>query len=233
MKFIITVETYNPCKDGVQVITSQFAESLVKRGHKVTVITSDRYGGIKQDIINGVNVLRVNLKTTKSIYMGDRSGYRKMVIKSCEKADVLINVCLQTAFTDILLKKIDEIKIKKVLYLHGMAHFEYPSVKKVDFHDLSSWLLNVTRWKLYYFFIGSKLSNYDYTIHLHSKDKTVDLVKTDKKRKIIFELDPTNSTTISAISNIEYSLGFPRFIGPVNPFFVAMNRKITSTRSST
>jgi hypothetical protein len=40
MKFVVTVSTYTPIKDGVQAVTSQLTEFLIKNGHSVSVITS-------------------------------------------------------------------------------------------------------------------------------------------------------------------------------------------------
>ena len=40
MKFLITVATYYPLADGVQMVTQYTAEELVRLGHEVTIITS-------------------------------------------------------------------------------------------------------------------------------------------------------------------------------------------------
>ena len=171
MKIIITVESYFPLKNGVQEITQNYAEFLSKN-NDVTVITKSVQGSPEEEYINGVKVLRVNVNTKKSIYYGEIDKYKEILLSITEDADVLMNVCMQTAFTDCIINILKDIKCKKILYLHGMAHFVFPRIPKVDFHDILSWILNVVRWKLFYLTVKKKLNLYDAIIHLHKSDKT-------------------------------------------------------------
>ena len=91
--------------------------------------------------------------------------------------DVLINIATQNPFTDLLLKHIKTFNSINILYFHGMAHFSFPNVPKLDLYDLIYWLFNIFRWKFYYFKNKNRILDYDFTIHLHEKDKTLELVK--------------------------------------------------------
>ncbi len=172
MRVIITTSTYFPKTDGVQNITAFYAEKLASDGHEVTVVTSRYRGMKKKEEHNGVVIIRVKVFTKKSIYYGDIENYKKLMIDMSSKADVIINVCLQTALTDSILDIVPLFKCKKILYLHGMAHFNFPNVPKIDIHDIMSWVLNNIRWKSFYKKAFNKISSYDQIIHLHKNDKT-------------------------------------------------------------
>ena len=176
MNVVLTVESYQPLKNGVQEITQAYAEFLAKY-HIVRVVTKRPENTPEAEEINGVKVYRVKVYTKKSIYYGDIQKYKQLLNLLCQEADVLINVCTQTALTDCILKDLDRLECKKILYLHGIAHFTFPSVQKIDCHDVLSWILNVVRWKRFY--IGNKknFEKYDAIIHLHEKDPSYKMCK--------------------------------------------------------
>ncbi len=63
MKILFVSQLYPPLVyGGGEYIFSKWAEELVKKGHKVTVITQNLKGSPKNEKINGVNVLRVGPK---------------------------------------------------------------------------------------------------------------------------------------------------------------------------
>ena len=181
MKILITVSSYSPQKNGVQEITQFYAESLHNFGHDVLVITESVPGAPDSEDINGVKVIRVNVHTKKSIYYGDIDNYINGIIELSRNIDIMINVCMQTALTDCLLAHLDKMKCGKILYFHGMAHFNFPKIERVDLHDKLSWMLNVSRWKMFYKVNCRNLEKYDSIIHLHEKDKTYTMCSTLKK----------------------------------------------------
>lgn len=167
MNILITVQTYYPKKDGVQMVTQYLAEGLAKKGHKVKVITSKLKTLKDYEIHNDVEIQRVNLFTKYGLYLGDKKSYKKIIIEEAKKCDVMINICTQVAFTDLLLNQLNKIKCKKVLYLHGMFDFK---IHKYDFSSLENFLNKV--WKtirlgLYYITNKNNFNKYDKVINLH------------------------------------------------------------------
>jgi glycosyltransferase involved in cell wall biosynthesis len=119
--------------------------------------------------------------------MGDIVKYREMFLDQAKDSDVVINVGAQIAFTDVIFRELNKINAIKILYFHGMAHFSLPSIPKVDYLDLMSWFLNITRWRSYYYFMQKKLKAYDLTIHLHDKDPTYRFAKKNNSDAIVLE----------------------------------------------
>lgn len=186
MKIIITVESYYPLKNGVQEITQRYAEYLSKK-NEVIVITRSVDGSPEEEIYNGVKIKRVNIYTKRSLYYGNIKMYKEMLHELCFRGDIMINVCLQTVFTDCILRNLDQYECKKILYFHGMAHFSFPKIEKVDFHDICSWLLNVIRWRTFYNFNKRNISKYDAIIHLHKMDNTYKMCKKLSNNNYVLE----------------------------------------------
>lgn len=186
MKIILTVESYAPLKNGVQEITQSYAEYLAKR-HDVTVITRVVNNTDEVEVLNGVKIIRINVYTKKSIYHGEIDKYRQLISDLCMNADVMINVCTQNAFTDCILKDLSSLPCKKILYLHGIAHFSFPSISRVDIHDVLSWGLNVVRWKSFYKLNQKHFRKYDAIIHLHKDDNSFTMCKMLGIRNEVFE----------------------------------------------
>ena len=170
MKILITVSTYYPKNDGVQNVTQYLAEGLCKLGNDVTVITSNRGEKIKEECHNGVKIKRINLYTKFGFYFGNKKEYKKVIKDEANKCDVMINVCTQNAFTDVILKKIGSYNCKKILYMHGMFDFKFSCV---DFSNLESFINKIWkefRWFVYYLINGRNFRKYDNIIQLHEKD---------------------------------------------------------------
>ncbi len=170
MKVLITVANYYPLKDGVQNVTQYLAEGLVRSGHSVTVVTAQGNGTNATETYNGVDIVRVNIHTKGTLYFGKKKDYVDMIIDMCNKVDVMVNVATQTAMTDLMVPHIDEIKCKRVLYLHGIYDFSYH--QEMDSAVLSAaytaWK-NV-RWGIYYSTRGKYFKKYDRIIQLHELD---------------------------------------------------------------
>lgn len=170
MKILITVATYYPKKDGVSVVTQYLAEGLAKRGNEVKIVTSTRGGKRKKEIHNGVIIERVDLRTRFGLYFGDKNGYQTMIEKETDWADIMINVCTQTAFTDVILKRISDYNCKKILYMHGMFDFRLRTIHFSSFVGSVNKIWKEVRWFFYYKFKKKFFKQYDVVIQLHEKD---------------------------------------------------------------
>lgn len=171
MKILVTVDTYSPLSDGVQNITQNHVEQLSKKGHEVIVLTQQFSGTKRSETINNIKVHRYNLYTKYGLHFGEIEEYRKMVKKLANEVHVMINTCIQSATTDLILKDIKELKCKKVLYLHGMYEFSY---EKRDLKSVSSVIkkgwFNL-RWTFFYQYYKKNLTYYDEIINLNFFDK--------------------------------------------------------------
>lgn len=170
MNILITVATYYPRKDGVQQVTKYLAEGLVKKGHHVEIVTTNKNIDIPNEIINGVNISRVNIYTKYGLYFGNKKEYKKLIEEKVKNVDVMINVCTQHAFTDLLLNDLNKYNCKKVLYLHGIFDFRF---HKIDFSSLTSTINKIwkeIRWYIYYKINKNNFKKYDLVTQLHEKD---------------------------------------------------------------
>lgn len=170
MKIVFTVNTYYPLKDGVQAVTEYQAESLVKKGYDVTIITQKTGELANEEKHNGVRILRVNIQTKHSLYYGDKQAYQKLVLDETKDALFIVNVCTQTPTTDWVMPILQDIKCKKILYVHGMFDSKW---YKWDFDNLSFFahkVWNKIRWGIYYKTIKNSIIKYDHIVQLHEYD---------------------------------------------------------------
>ena len=175
MRVIITVGTYYPLIDGVQKVTEYLAEGLATKGHEVVVVTRRLDNLAEFEKFKNVEIFRVNIDTIHAIHIGDVDGYRTLIKKLCNDADVLVTVCTQIATTDTLYPIMNEIKCKKILFMHGMYHFEWAKRNIDSLANLGHKIWNNTRWRLLYtkrnFFKG-----YDRIVQIHRFDGAYDFV---------------------------------------------------------
>lgn len=177
MKIIFTVNTYYPLTDGVQAVTEYEAEGLAKLGHDVTVVTV-KYPGLKEfETHHNVKIIRYNIATKYALYVGDIKGYRRLIEKLCKNADVLINVCTQTATTEVLYPILYKLPCKKVLYMHGFHDFHWHSFDFTSFSNFGHKLWNNFRWRFDYLTNGKYIKKYDTTIQLHEMDEATFFMK--------------------------------------------------------
>ena len=170
MKIVITVFTYEPSKNGVQNVTKYLAEGLALRGHSVSIITQSIEGAPREEVINDVHIFRIEARTKMTFNFGNKREFIELLKKETMNCDALINVCLQTALTDWTFDLLNEIKCKKVLYLHGIADF---SLKKEDFKSPQRFahkIWNILRYRLYYSKNKKNFLKYDVITQLHDYD---------------------------------------------------------------
>lgn len=186
MKIIITVNTYYPLKDGVQMVTEYHAENLAKQGHEVIVFTPN-YGHKNEEVYNGVKIYRVDAKTKHAFYFGDKKNYIDRILKESKNASALINVCTQNPMTDWCLNILNKIECKKILYMHGMHDLRWNKKMMTGIKDFAHKIWNNVRWGIYYALLKKYLILYDDIIQLHKFDYGYEyfLKKYDLKCKII------------------------------------------------
>lgn len=172
MKIIVTCHSYYPNNDGVQFVTQYLCEGLVKKGHSVTVITNyyQNRNMSKEEIHNGVHIIRIDATTKHTIHKGNKTGYIQLIKKMSESNDIMVNVCTQCATTDWLLKELDNIKIPKILYNHSIWDFKYNREHFTSIKAILSKIWANIRWKIYYNINSSCFKKYDYVTQLHKMD---------------------------------------------------------------
>lgn len=177
MKILFTVNTYFPCKDGVQNVTQNLAEGLANRGNDVTVFTPSWGHHLSEETHNGVYIRRFEIKSYNGIYFGQKKEYIRAVVHEANQSDVMVNVALQCVATDILLAHLSKIRCKKVLYMHGMWAFGW---SKSDFFPPQRILYKLWanfRWYLLYTFGFRRIRCYDIVTQLYAFDPTYQYFK--------------------------------------------------------
>lgn len=187
MRILVTVDTFYPLKDGIQNITQLHLEQFVKNKHKVTVVTTNPYGLKNYEEYNGIEIYRVCLFTKFGIHYGEKKAYLNLVKKLSQTNDILINVCLQSATTDILLPYLKNLNLPKILYLHGKFDFDFNLFRKNK--SMKNLIANIYfnfRWGIYYYFVKNTLNNYNRFVNIFENDSaTVYLNKLKKQVEII------------------------------------------------
>lgn len=176
MHILITVHSYAPNKDGVQMVTQYLAEGLVKKGHSIRVVTyyyPDRTKK-KQETINGVDVVRWEVKTHHMRHIGKKNDYQDYIRRCQDEYDAMINVGTQTALTDWLLPIIDDITIPKLLYIHSIWDFKLHGDDLKSPQKLLSKLFGNIRWGLYFRKYAESFKKYEMVTQLHTMDYSYD-----------------------------------------------------------
>ena len=122
MRYCIVVSKYFPSVGGVQYVTQNLAEGLVKRGNHVTVITS--LHGIKDwekyNNVNGVEIVWFNVWLKKGKPNGDIKELQRLACEESSKCDAIVMVCFDSALVMPLLPLVNEMKCKRILYMHNI-----------------------------------------------------------------------------------------------------------------
>lgn len=178
MKIVVTVHTYWPKRDGVQYVTQYLCEGLVNRGHDVTVITTvpDKRL-VSEEYHNKVRIVRAYLKTRYSLINFGVKEYLKTVMKEVENADTLINCCVQSPNNNVLLPYLKHLKIKKILYMHGMHEFRIPQGSHADIKYLAWHFVMNIRWWVFYHLNNKNFKQYDELIDIHKASSGMRFMK--------------------------------------------------------
>lgn len=173
MKFLFTVASYYPVVGGVQMVTQNMAEELVKNGHDVTVLISRNNNIQEFPMHNGVKLEYWDLYTKKDRIVGDKNKYVCHLKDMCENVDVLVNVSVHSALTDALLPYIGDIKCCKVLYLHGIYEFGWSQKDKSAPSRIISKLYYNARRRKFYANLYRYAKYYDLIVHLDQNDSSM------------------------------------------------------------
>ena len=158
MKVLFTSFAYFPETSGVPIVVQNLAESLVKRGHQVGVVTCMNGKDLPaHETINGVDVSRFNFgidifKRPK----GDYSSYIEFV-KAYPK-DILVLECVQCFTTDILLPHLQHMDCKTILHSHGGPGVSMPLFgwEGNVFHSIG----HIYNWFFYKYYYGKLIPKY-------------------------------------------------------------------------
>jgi len=156
VKILITTEQYYPIKSGVASVVTSIAEELVNRGHQVYVTTSFQHRDKR--IYNGVHIKEFKIYGGfGNYYRGEIEEYIRFVVDF--DCDVMINECVQTWPTDLILDHLKDIKAKKVLHSHGFSLLSYKT--------RNPWAY--IKAKFYYSKLYKYLREYHHIFLLHEK----------------------------------------------------------------
>lgn len=170
MNVVFTVNTYYPMKDGVSSVTQYLAEGLIKKGHKVIVLTRNYNKDKKSELINGVEIIRYNINVRNTFYFGEKSKFVSDVIRYSRESDALINVAVQCPTTDWCFDVLNKIKCKKILYVHGMYDFNFFKMDFAGISNIGHKVWNQLRWGVYYSANNNHFRMYDKVVNLHEFD---------------------------------------------------------------
>ena len=172
MKITIIVASYWPCLDGVQMVTQYHAEGLAKKGHQVTVLTSKMPNTENSEIHNGVLVERMDAYNRLYWHFGNRKAFERRIIKAGEESDVILAVCLQSYAADWMLGVMDQVKCRKVLYMHGMPDFKLHREDCSSLYNVAKTLFRNIRWKYFYTMHWKQIKKFDAVVHLFENDNS-------------------------------------------------------------
>ncbi|MDD3060133.1 MAG: glycosyltransferase family 4 protein [Sulfurimonas sp.] len=159
MKILITTEQYYPVKSGVSTVVTSIAEELTKIGNEVTVVTG--FLNRRAHMHNGVHIVEFKIKGGfGNYYRGEIEEYIEYMLHS--DFDIVINECVQTWTTDLILKYLPKIKGKKFLHSHGFSLLSYKT--KNPWAYIKS--------KFYYKNLHNYLKDYEHIFLLH--DNTIE-----------------------------------------------------------
>ena len=156
MKILITTEQYYPVKSGVSTVVTSIAEELVRVGHSVFVATG--FQNRKYLEHNGVKIFEFRVSGGfGNYYRGEINKYKEFVINF--DCDVMINECVQTWSTDLILQDLQNMNAIKLLHSHGFSLLAY--------RTKNPWAYFKS--KLYYMKLHKYLKNYQHIFLLHNK----------------------------------------------------------------
>lgn len=103
MNILFVLENYLPHIGGVEIVFKNLSEGLVKRGHKVSIVTHRLKDTKLFEIINGVNVYRINCFYSRYWFTFLSIP---LVFKLAKKADLIHTTTFNGAFPSWLVSKL-------------------------------------------------------------------------------------------------------------------------------
>jgi len=128
VRILHTVEFYSPSVGGAQEVVRQISERLVKRGHQVTVATTN-LPERKSKTINGVQVEGFDISGNQVLgYRGDTKRYLQFLANG--NFDVMMNYAAQQWATDLSFSALEHLSYSKVLAPCGFSGLFDPQYSK-------------------------------------------------------------------------------------------------------
>ncbi len=210
MKILITTEQYYPIKSGVSTVVTAIAEELAKLKHEVYVATGCQER--QYSLHNGVRIIEFKIfGGFGNFYRGEKEKYKNFV-KDFE-CDVMINECVQTWSTDLILNILDEAKAKKkFLHSHGFSLLSYKTK--------NPWAYIKSKW--YYFTLHKYLKQYNHIFLLH--DKTIETPYLQKYGIKQFSYLP-NGVPKSFVSKKKLSQKKEKYLLSISNYFPFKNQE--------
>ena len=171
MKILISVHTFYPDKNGVQMVTQYIAEGLARK-HEVKVITELKENYLREEINNSVAIKRIKVNSCNGKFSGEKKEYLTLINEY--KPDVLIVVCTQSWPFDWVMHKLSDIDCVKILYTHGYSGLmkNYPILK-----DLLHFRLRALKyhwhWMWYYKNAYKYIAQFDLVTYLSENNISV------------------------------------------------------------
>ena len=126
MRILHTSHVYTPRVDGVSEVVSQISTRLARRGHEVHVATSWPANASREEVLNGVNVHRFQVRgDAVSGLKGEVDNYLRFV--NSKKWDVLVMHHAHVWNTDALLPRLAQIGAPAIFVGHGLSGFGAPA----------------------------------------------------------------------------------------------------------
>jgi len=190
VKILITTEQYYPIKSGVSSVVTAIAEELYSNGHEIYVATG--FENRDKLIHNGVQILEFKVYGGfGNYYRGEIDRYKDFILNF--DCDILINECVQTWSTDLLLKYLPLIKAQKFLHSHGFSLLSYKTKNPLAY----------VKSKFYYYFLHKFLKNYDHIFLLHNKTVETQYLNKYKINTFSYLPNGVNSEFLVDASKIE------------------------------
>jgi len=210
VKILITTEQYYPIKSGVSSVVTAIAEELVRLKHEVYVATGDQKRSYA--VHHDVNIIEFKIfGGFGNFYRGEKEKYRDF-LKGFE-CDVMINECVQTWSTDLILNVLDEVNAKKkFLHSHGFSLLSYRTKNPLAY----------IKSKFYYATLYEYLKKYNYIFLLH--DKTVETPYLQKHEIKQFSYLP-NGVTKSFISKKNLLDNRKKYLLSISNYFPFKNQE--------
>lgn len=118
MRILHTAYSYAPQLDGVAEVVRHISEGLAQCGHKVHVATTKQGSLPFEESIHGVQVHRFAVSGNGNAISGEVSEFQKFV--QSIPWDIVVNHCLQSWPTDVLLNNIPDLPWPAILVTHGL-----------------------------------------------------------------------------------------------------------------
>ncbi len=167
MRILLIIYGKYPSKNGVAVVTQYLAEGMQTKGNSVCVMSLRQEGDEYESVINGVRVVRFNVKYSLLKRPCGELGKIEKYIRDSEY-DVVVFECMQTPFVDYLLPKLKTIPSTMVLHSHDFSGLYLSSFKwKGDLRNTIANSYNYFIWKNYYSnFVSKYINNFHSVICL-------------------------------------------------------------------